>query len=57
LDKAKSNTENIWGLNFVAVILMTVQVLQPEVLLIGHNLLYRDWIKRGLVYVLYIYEL
>jgi hypothetical protein len=33
---------------------MTIQViklvLQPEVLLIGHNLLYQAWTKRGLAY-------
>jgi hypothetical protein len=36
---------------------MTVEViklvLQPELLLIGHNLLYRAWTKTSLVYVLY----
>jgi hypothetical protein len=29
-------------------------VLQPE---LGHNLMYRAWTERGLVYVLYICEL
>jgi hypothetical protein len=31
-------------------------VLQPELPLIGHNLLYGAWTKRGLIYVLYIYS-
>jgi hypothetical protein len=35
--------------------LLAVQV--TELLLIGHNLLYRAWTDRDLVYVLYIYEL
>jgi hypothetical protein len=32
-------------------------VLQPELLLIGYNLLYRAWTKRGLIYVFHTYEL
>jgi hypothetical protein len=38
-------------------ILVIKIVLQPELPLIGPNLLYRAWTKRGLIYVLYIYEL
>jgi hypothetical protein len=30
-------------------------MLQPELPLIGHNLLYRAWTKRDLIYVLYLY--
>jgi hypothetical protein len=51
----------IRGLILAMVRCMTVQVikfvLQPELILIGQNLLYRSWAKRGIVYVLYIYEL
>jgi hypothetical protein len=61
LDKAKFNTENIRDLKLAAARRMTVQmikvVLQHELPLMGHNLLYRAWTKRGLVYVLYIYAL
>jgi hypothetical protein len=61
LDKAKPDTENVRDLNLAVVRHMTVPVtklvLQPELLLIGHSLLYRTWTKSGLVYVLYIYEL
>jgi hypothetical protein len=61
LDKAKHDTENIRDLNLAVVKHMTVQainlVLQPELPLIRHNLMYRAWTKRGLIYVLYIYEL
>jgi hypothetical protein len=43
LDKAKHDTENIRDLNYAVVRHMTVQVikivLQPELPLIGHNLL------------------
>jgi hypothetical protein len=55
LDKSKPNAENIRGLNMVVVRRMTVQViqlvLQPELLLIEHNLLYRVWTKRLKEYV------
>jgi hypothetical protein len=61
LDKAKPNTENIRDLNLTVVKHTTVHVIklvfQPELPLIGHNLLYQAWTKRGLIYVLYIYEL
>jgi hypothetical protein len=61
LDKAKPDTENIRGLNLAVARHMTVQVIklvfQPELPLIGHNLLYQAWTKRGQIYVLYIYEL
>jgi hypothetical protein len=44
LDKAKPDTENIRDLNLAVVSCMTVQeielVLQPEILFIGHNLVY-----------------
>jgi hypothetical protein len=55
LDKAKPDTENIKYLNMAVVRLVTVLVikrlLQPELPLIEHNLLYRAWTKRGLVCV------
>jgi hypothetical protein len=61
LDKAKRITENIRYLNLAVVRHMTVQVIkfvfQPELPLIRHNLLYRTWTKRGLIYALCIYEL
>jgi hypothetical protein len=61
LDKAKPDTENIRNLNLAVVRHMGVPViklvLQPELPLIRHNLLYRAWTERGLIYVLYIYEL
>jgi hypothetical protein len=42
LDKAKTDTENIRGLNLAAVRHVTVQVtklpLQPEIILTAHNL-------------------
>jgi hypothetical protein len=41
LDKVKPNTENVRGLNLVAVKHMAIKVkkmsLKPELLLIGHN--------------------
>jgi hypothetical protein len=53
--------KNIRNLNLAVVRRMTVQaiklVLQPELFLIGQDLLYRAWTKRCLVCVLYIYEL
>jgi hypothetical protein len=60
LDKANPDTENIRDLNLAVVRHMIVQViklvLQPELLLIGHNLLYRACTKRGLIYIyIYIY--
>jgi hypothetical protein len=61
LDKAKPDTENVRDLNLAVVRHMTVQViklvLQPELPLLGHNLLYRAWTKRSLIFVLYVYEL
>jgi hypothetical protein len=55
LDKTKHDTENIRHLNLTVVRHMTVQViklvLQPELPLIGHNLLYRAWTKRCLICV------
>jgi hypothetical protein len=61
LDKGKPDTENISDLNLAVVRHMTVQViklvLQPELPLLGHNLLYWALTKRGLIYVLYIYKL
>jgi hypothetical protein len=61
LDKANPDTENIRNLNLEVVKHMTTQViklvLQPELVLLGHSMLYRTWSKIGLVYVLYIYEL
>jgi hypothetical protein len=45
LEQVKPDTENIRNLNFAVVKDMTVQViklvLQPELPLIGHNLLYQ----------------
>jgi hypothetical protein len=57
----KAFTENIRDLNLAVVSRMTFHaiklVLQLELPLIGRNLLYRAWTKRGLIYVLYICEL
>jgi hypothetical protein len=54
-----SDTENIRGLNLEAVMCMTVQVtrlsLLRKLLVIGHNLLYRAWTERGLVYNVRVY--
>jgi hypothetical protein len=51
LNKAKPDIENIRDLNLAVVKHMAVQViklvLQPKLPLIGHNLLYRAWTKRG----------
>jgi hypothetical protein len=51
-------TQNIRDLNSAVVRRMTVQVikivLQPQLSLIRHNLLYLAWTQRGIVYVLYI---
>jgi hypothetical protein len=51
LDKAKQDTENIRDLNLAVVRHMTVQVnklvLQPELPLIGHNLLYEPGLKEA----------
>jgi hypothetical protein len=61
LEKANPDTENIRDVSLAVVRHVTAQViklvLQPELPLIGHNLLYRACTKRGLIYVLYIYEL
>jgi hypothetical protein len=61
LDKAKHETENIGDLNAGAVRHMTALlikiVLQTELPLIRHNLLYEPGLKRGPIYVVYIYEL
>jgi hypothetical protein len=50
LDKAKPDTENIRDLHFVVARHMTVQViklvLQSEVPLRGHNLLYKPGLKK-----------
>jgi hypothetical protein len=60
LDKAKPDTEIIRDLNFSVVTHMIIQVikpvLQPELPLIGHKLMYLAWTKRGLIiYEIYIY--
>jgi hypothetical protein len=51
LDKAKPNTEHVRDLNLAVVRHMTVQViklvLQPELPLIGHNLLYEPGLKEA----------
>jgi hypothetical protein len=61
LDNAKPDTETRRGLNLEVVGRISVQViklvLQSELPLIGHNLLYRARTKRGLIYVLCTYEL
>jgi hypothetical protein len=58
LDKTESDTDNTRDLNLAVVRRMIVPVnkfvLQPELPLIGHNLLYRAWTKRGLIYGLHI---
>jgi hypothetical protein len=60
LNKAKPNTENVRGLNLVAVRRMTSKVtklpLYPKLLFTWHNLLYQAWTERGLVYTLYIHK-
>jgi hypothetical protein len=59
LDKAKPDIENIRDLKLAVdrhtIVQVIKLVLQPELPLIGHKLLYRAWSKRGLIYVLYIY--
>jgi hypothetical protein len=49
LDKAKPDTENIKDLDLAVVRYMTIQVinlvLQPELPLIGNNLLYEPGLK------------
>jgi hypothetical protein len=51
LDKVKPDTENIRDLNLAVVRHVTVQVtklvLQPELHLIGHNLLYEPGLKEA----------
>jgi hypothetical protein len=57
----QGDTENIKYLNLVVARHVTVQAiklaLQPELPLIGHNLLYEPGLKRDLICLLYIYEL
>jgi hypothetical protein len=57
IGQGEARHRKIRGLKFAVVRRMTVQVirlaLKPELLLIGHNLLYRAWTKRGLVQYMY----
>jgi hypothetical protein len=38
-----------------ATVQVTILLLLPELLIIGHDLLYRAWTDRGPVYVVYAY--
>jgi hypothetical protein len=59
LDKAKPDTENTRRSNSVVVRHMNVEVtklpLYPELILVGHNLLYHAWIESDLIYIYCVY--
>jgi hypothetical protein len=60
-DKANPDTINIRGLNLATVKHMTVEVIRlpllPELLKIGHDLLFSAWTDRVLVHIVYTYAL